>query len=174
MRPRSLRGPPFPIGDGVNQIQVTGSSKVRVQWRFHPIADSTHVFVLSYAPRGVAWQANDPGRLAWRALPTDPPSRTLSSTVDFEFPATLGASPSGLAPPRIERHRIDGFADATVRRGAEDSSAAPVIAQAVASGIRTNGWLEARFDLPRGSIVSTAPSWQRAKMAAQDSGPRWG
>jgi hypothetical protein len=169
----SMDGRPFPIGDGVNQIQVTGSSKVRVQWRFHPIADSTHVFVLSYVARGVAWQANDADVLAWRALPTDHAYRILSSTVDFEFPATLGASPSGLAAPKIERHRIDGLANTTVRRGAEDSSAAPVIAQAVASGIRTNGWLEARFDLPRGSLVSTVPSWQQAQLAAQALAPRW-
>src|SRR4051812_34372806 len=81
----SLDGRPFPIGDGVNHIQVTGSSKVRVQWRFQPLADSTHVFVLTYVARGVVTQAAEADVVAWRALPTEHAYRIASSTVEFEF-----------------------------------------------------------------------------------------
>ena len=169
----SLDGRPFPIGDGVNHIQVTGSSKVRVQWRFQPLADSTHVFVLTYVARGVVTQAADADVVAWRALPTEHAYRIASSTVEFEFPAPPSDGSVGIPAPKMEWHRIDGPVDAAVRRAAEDTAAAPVVARATATGVRANGWIEARFDMPRGSIVTAPPAWQRAQLSAQALAPRW-
>ena len=73
----------------------------------------------------------------------------------------------------MEWHRIDGPVDATVRRAAEDTAAAPVVARATASGVRANGWIEARFDMARGSILTAPPAWQQAQLSAQALAPRW-
>ena len=169
----SLDGRPFPIGDGVNHIQVTGSSKMRVLWRFQPLADSTHVFVLTYVARGVVTQGADADVVAWRALPTEHAYRIAAATVEFEFPAALSGGSAGVPAPKMEWHRVDGPVDATVRRAAEDTAAAPVVARATASGVRANGWIEARFDMARGSILTAPPAWQRAQQSAQALAPRW-
>ena len=169
----SLDGRPFPIGDGVNHIQVTGSSKMRVLWRFQPLADSTHVFVLTYVARGVVTQGADADVVAWRALPTEHAYRIAAATVEFEFPGALSGGSAGVPAPKMEWHRIDGPVDATVRRAAEDTAAAPVVARATASGVRANGWIEARFDMARGSILTAPPAWQRAQQSAQALAPRW-
>jgi Predicted membrane protein (DUF2207) len=169
----SLDGRAFPIGDGVNHIQVTGTSKVRVHWRFYPIADSTHVFVLTYLAHGVVSQTGDRDVLAWRALPTEHAYRIASSTVEFEFPAALSTGSVRVPAPKIESHRINGQVDATIERGAEDSAAATVVAVSVTSGVRANGWIEARFDLARGALVTAPPAWQQAELSAQALAPRW-
>jgi Predicted membrane protein (DUF2207) C-terminal domain/Predicted membrane protein (DUF2207) N-terminal domain len=169
----SLDGRPFPIGDGVNHIQVTGSSKMRVLWRFQPLADSTHVFVLTYVARGVVTQGADADVVAWRALPTEHAYRIAAATVEFEFPGALSGGSAGVPAPKMEWHRVDGPVDATVRRAAEDTAAAPVVARATASGVRANGWIEARFDMARGSILTAPPAWQRAQQSAQALAPRW-
>jgi hypothetical protein len=169
----SLDGRPFPIGDGVNQIQVTGRSKVRVQWRFYPLADSTHVFVLTYIARGVVSRSAGADVLAWRALPSEHQYQIASSTVDFEMPAGV-RPPSGAVPqPKIDSHGVEGPVETTTRSGNEDTATPSVIARATASRIRSNGWLEARFELPAGSIVTSPPAWQLAQQTAQGLANRW-
>jgi Predicted membrane protein (DUF2207) C-terminal domain/Predicted membrane protein (DUF2207) N-terminal domain len=169
----SMDGRPFPRGGDVNQIQVTGQSKVRVQWRFHPIADSTHVFVLTYVARGVVTQTGDADVLAWRALPSEHQYRIASSTVEVELPGGASATAGAAPTPKVESHRIEGPVDATIRRGSEDTAAPPLVARATASGIRANGWLELKFDLARGSILTSPPAWQQAQLAAHALAPRW-
>jgi hypothetical protein len=170
----SLDGRPFPIGDGVHQIQVTGRSKVRVLWRFHPMADSAHVFVLTYVARGVVAQTSDADVLAWRALPTEHQYRIGSSTVEFELPGSVAAgSVTGVRAPKMEWHRIEGPVDASVGRSSEDVASPMLVARATAQQVRANGWIEATFDLPRGSILTIPPAWQQAQQEAQAIAPRW-
>ncbi len=165
----SLDGRPFPIGNAVNEIEVTGGSKVRVRWRFHPLADSTHVFTLTYLARGVVTQTDDADVLAWRALPTQHQYRIASSTVEFEWPSTIAGESN--PAPTMEWHRIDGPVAAGTGNNAE---AAPGrAARATAQQIRANGWIEATFAFPRGSILTTPPAWQRARLQAQSFAPRW-
>jgi hypothetical protein len=164
-----LDGRLFPIGNAVNQIEVTGRSKVRVRWRFHPLADSTHVFTLTYLARGVVSQTAGADVLAWRALPTEHQYRIDSSTVDFEWPSTIAG---GTRPtPKMEWHRIDGPVAAGTGTSAE-AVPGPAV-RATAQQVRPNGWIEATFAFPRGSILSAPPAWQQARLHAQSFAPRW-
>ena len=105
----SLDGRAFPIGDGVDRVQVTGRSKLRVQWRFAPLTNSSHVFVLTYIARGVVSQTDTADVLQWRALPTEHQYRIASSTIEFELPAAAAAGGAGAVPaPSVEWHRVDG------------------------------------------------------------------
>jgi Predicted membrane protein (DUF2207) C-terminal domain/Predicted membrane protein (DUF2207) N-terminal domain len=168
----SMDGRPFPIGEGVNRIQVTGRSKVRVQWLFTSTANSAHVFVLTYVARGVVWQTDAADVLKWRALPSEHQYRIASSTIEFELPAAVGRD--GAAPaPKMEWHRIDRPMAPDLGGRAEASAGPTLLARATAERIRANGWAEATFDLPRGSILTTPPAWQRAQQDAQALAPRW-
>jgi uncharacterized protein (TIGR04222 family) len=166
-----MDGRPFPQGTGVNQVEVSRKSRIRVVWRFQPAAESTHTFVLTYIARGVVEQGDISDRLAWRALPTEHQYPIASSTVDFELPASAGQS--GSRPvPRIEWHRIDGPVASGPRQAEQDTAASSFVIRATAQEIRSNGWIEAAIDLPKNSIVSAPPAWQRTAIEARAQAPR--
>ena len=167
----SLDGRPFPIGEGVDRIRVTGRSKVRVQWLFTPLGNSSHVFVLTYIARGVVTQTDAADVLEWRALPTEHQYRIASSTIEFEVPAAGG--PGSVPTPTMEWHRVDGPKSPEAGATAEASAGATPTTRATAQRIRSNGWAEATFVFPRGSIVTTPPAWQRAQQDARALAPRW-
>ena len=166
----SMDGRAFPIGEGVNHLEVKRGSRTRVQWRFQPAAESAHTFVLSYIARGVVQQGDTVDLLAWRALPTEHQYRIGSSTVEFELPAAVTVA--GSRPvPRMEWHRIDGAVDSGPRQ-AEQDGAAPVVLRATAQDIRSNGWIEAAIDLPKNSVLTSPPAWQRTAIEARAFAPR--
>jgi Predicted membrane protein (DUF2207) len=169
----SLDGRTLPFGDSVNEVEVSGKSKVRVEWRFHPLSSSTHVFVLVYIARGVVSQTETSDVLAWRALPGEHEYRIASSTVEVVLPGSAAAGTAAAPEPKTEWHRIEGAVEAIVRRGNQDAAAPSVIARATAQEIRSNGWIEVTFDLPRGSLLTTPPAWQQARQSARALAPRW-
>jgi hypothetical protein len=80
-------------------IEETGR-RVRVRWRFHAPADSSHVFTLSYRVKGAIRE--EPGRafLHWRAIPEDRDYRILAAGIAIDYPARDVAAPPASPPPR--------------------------------------------------------------------------
>ena len=169
----SMDGRSFPVGAGIDRIEVSGGSKLRVQWRFAPVSDSSHVFVLTYVARGVVTQAPDADVLEWNALPREHQYRIASSSIEFVLPGTAGAAGEAAATPTTETHRLDGNVTVLVERGADDVTDPPLHARLTADGIRSNGWVEASFRLPRGSVIAAPPAWQQSAAAAAAFAPAW-
>ncbi|MEO7273742.1 MAG: DUF2207 domain-containing protein [Vicinamibacterales bacterium] len=169
----SMDGRPFPVGEGVDHVEISGGSKKRVEWHFARVSESTHVFVLTYIARGVVIQADGADLLEWRALPREHQYRIDASTIEYVLPAGAVAGDVSAATPRTETHRLDGEVTVSMERGPEDVTAPPVRARLTASRIRENGWVEQSFRLPRGSVISAPPAWQQSALTAAAFAPRW-
>jgi len=169
----SMDGRPFPAGNAVDRIEVSGNAKVRVQWRFAPVSESTHVFVLTYLARGVVRQAPDADVLEWHALPREHQYRIDASAIEFVLPGTAGASGERAATPATATHRLDGTVTVSVERGPDDVTAPPLHARITADRIRSDGWVESSFRLPKGSVITAPPAWQQSAITAAAFAPRW-
>lgn len=168
----TMDGRPFPLGDGVNQAEVSGRSKLKVQWRFEPIEASAHTFGLTYRVRGAVRRSDD-GRdeLVWQALPTNHDYTIDSATVTFAFPSL--AAGTALPDPRFDWHRVDGPTATTPVAGAEAGGELPIGARASGSDIRKNGWVAARFSLPQGQLIMSPPDWQARQASLAALAPYW-
>jgi uncharacterized protein (TIGR04222 family) len=141
----SMDGATLPRGTGPGQMEISGSSNVRVTWHFAPLSDSTHIFELTYVARGVARQDQDADVVEWRILPTEHNYRIASSTIELILPARPARVPS------IETQRVgDSYVDI-------DGGHIRI----TATSIRNNGWLQAAARLPRGTLITSPPRWQR-------------
>ena len=169
----SMDGRPFPTGAGVGQIEVSGRSKVRVQWRFAPVSGTSHVFVLTYLARGVVMQAPDADVLAWRGLPREHQYRIDASAIEFVLPGPAGAAGEHAATPTTSSRRVDGAVTVHVESGPDDVTSPPLHARIIADRIRPDGWVEASFRLPKGSVIAAPPGWQESAIAAAAAAPRW-
>jgi len=147
----------FPIGDGPGHIVVSGSRRMRVEWRFTPVDPSTHTFGLKYRVRGVAFTDQRGDVIAWRALPTDHPYRIASSHLTLETPE------SPVKTPVVERRRVGTATVAVDER----------IIDVRATQISRNGWIEIETVLPAAGLVSRQPAWRTSEMNAAALGPRW-
>ena len=130
---------------------------MRVEWRFAPLADSTHTFVLTYVVNGVVQRQNGRDVLDWIALPAEHDYRIDQSEVVLELPA------APVNRPLINTKRV---AEMTLEPGSQR-------VQILASGIGKNGWLSARLEFDEGAIIAAAPAWQQRHIAAQALAPRW-
>lgn len=153
----SMDGRELPRGEGAGHVDIEGSSRIRVRWRFAPVSASTHVFVLTYTVRGVVRQENGADLLAWRLLPERHEYGIDESAATIELPA----APS--SEPRLHVNRVGG-SDLSV-----DGARVRVDARA----IRRNGWIEAWIVLPRGSVIAAAPDWQQRSFRASESSMSW-
>jgi len=153
----SMDGQPMPTGREPGHVEVSGSSSLRVTWRFAVEAPATHTFELTYLARGIARQEVDADLLAWTLLPSERNYRIASSTVSITLPTT----PSG--QPTIDGRRVADWkltADGTQVR--IDSTA-----------IRANGWLQVWIRFPRGALIETPPQWQQRQMDIGRFSVRW-
>src|SRR4051812_19145967 len=133
-------------GKGPGQMEVTGSSQIRVTWHFSPVtAPATHLFVLTYRARGAVEQQQDADVLWWRMLPEKHAYRIRSSDVSINLPA------APLALPVLTRQRA---ANSGVRM---DGSRVEMRA----GNIGPNGWMDAVIRLPRGSATTGPTAWQQ-------------
>ena len=147
----------FSIGDGPGHIKVSGSQRMRVEWRFTPINPSTHTFGLKYRVHGVAYTDARGDVIAWRALPTDHRYRIASSHVTLETPD------APVRTPVVERRRVGSATIAVDDRLIDVRSAQ----------ISENGWIEIETVLPASRLVSRQPAWRATEMNAAALGPRW-
>jgi predicted membrane protein DUF2207 len=152
-----LDGVPLPRGTAPGQVEVTGSSRVRVTWHFGPISDSSHLFVLTYLVRGVVQQEAGADLLAWQTLPGEHSYRIDSSQSVFDLPA------EPLSPPAVEARRA---ASSSMR---VDGRRVDLEART----IRQNGWVEARIRLPSGSLIQAPPVWQAHELSVRSHAPHW-
>lgn len=141
----SMDGTSLPAGTDAGQVEISGSSNVRVTWHFAPVSGSAHTFELTYVARGVARQERDVDVVAWKILPTEHSYLIASSTTELILPAPPQRVPS------IETHRVG---ESTV-----DVDGGHV--RITATAIRSNGWVQATAHLAPGTLVKTAPRWQQ-------------
>ena len=81
-----MDGRPWPVGDGVGHITVTGDNRVRVEWHFAPVSTSTHTFGLTYRARGVAVATTAGDIVEWKPLPTEHAYRIARTSVVITSP----------------------------------------------------------------------------------------
>ncbi len=153
----SMDGSVLPGGDGPGYVKISGSSRVRVTWRFAPVSNASHVFALTYLARGVVRREADADMFRWRILPTEHGYRIDSSTAEILLPVPPSARPA------IETRRVGESAVA-----AEASHV-----RIDAANIRSNGWVEARVRLPLASVVETPPAWQRHAADVRNLSGTW-
>jgi len=152
-----MDGRTLAFGKESGQVEVRRGSKVRVEWRFAPRADSTHTFVLTYVVRGVVQRQAGRDVLEWVALPTEHNYRIDQSEVVLELPA------APLVRPLVATKRV---AEMVLEPGSQR-------VQVLASGIGKNGWLRTRLEFDEGAIIAALPAWQQRQIAARALAPRW-
>ncbi len=153
----TMDGQPMVKGDGPGHFQVSGSSNVRVTWRFPRTLPSTHSFELVYLVHGLVRHEDDADVVAWRILPTEHRYQIASSTVEISLP-----TPPTM-PPVVETRRVGDSSDRVSERGV----------RIVATGIRANGWMQATIRLPRGSVIDEPPAWQRHQIEIAETARTW-
>lgn len=153
----SMDGQVLPAGEGPGQVQISGSSRVRVTWHFAPVSNASRTFALTYLVRGTVRQQDDADVVGWRILPTEHAYRINATAAAIVLPVAPAAAPS------IETRRVG---DATVA-----VSGQRVLVEA--SDIRTNGWIDAWVRLPRGSLVDAPPLWQQRQDEARRLAGAW-
>jgi hypothetical protein len=166
----SMDGRPFPLGAGRNEADVSGRSKVRVQWRFDPVSDTSHTFGLTYRVRGAVERQEGHDELGWQALPTTHEYPIASSTIAFVFPEALADS-GPLDPPSVEWHRVEG--DTSVTPAAAEAGPGAPAYRLSAGGIRSNGWVMARFSVPQNSLIIGPPDWQQQELRTRALSMWW-
>lgn len=153
----SMDGQVMPMGDGPGHVEVSGSSRVRVTWRFAPVSNASRRFELTYLVRGTVRQEDGADVFAWRILPTEHAYRIASSTIDILLPSQPET------PPKIDARRVGNSTVDVAGRHVQINAAA----------VGANGWLEAWVRLPRGSTIDTPPAWQQQEVEVRRLSSRW-
>lgn len=145
------------FGDGVGQAEVVHKSRVTVRWRFAPVSDSTHTFLLTYVVSGAVRKEKGADVLEWRATPGEHPYAIEAAAIEFQLPVPPVASPS------LDLRRV----------GSSEVQNDGTHVRITARDIRPNGWIEATFRFPEGSIMASAPEWQEQQLRQAAVGPKW-
>ncbi|HEX2453702.1 MAG TPA: DUF2207 domain-containing protein [Vicinamibacterales bacterium] len=165
----NMDGRDFPVGTGTDHVEVSGQSKVRVTWRFEPVADSTHTFTLIYVVRGVIEQTPTGDLLAWRGLPTEHAYRIDDASVTLRVPGTVEDRVGAVLQPHVRAHRVENQRIEWRR----DAIGGDLLLQATGRQVGPNGWLEASANFPPGSLISEPPAWQQRRLTADRLAPKW-
>ena len=153
----SMDGRSFPRGTEPGQVEIRRKNGMRVEWRFAPVAGSSHTFELVYLARGVIRQEEGADLLAWRALPSEHDYRIDSATIDIRTSASPTATE--LKTRRVDREPTLTLGDGTIRIGAGE--------------IRRNGWVEPHLHFAAGALVASAPQWQQRRVEQFRLAPTW-
>jgi hypothetical protein len=153
----SMDGQPASVGEGPGQVRISGSSRVRVTWRFEPTSNASHVVALTYRVRGVVRRESGADVFGWRLLPGEHGYRIDAARSEIVLPAAPAS------PPTIDARRV-GQSTVTVQ-------GSRVLIDA--SNIRPNGWTEARVSLPPGSVIDAPPAWQQHENDVRSTAGPW-
>jgi hypothetical protein len=153
----SMDGTVLPVGEGPGHVQVSGSSRVRVTWRFAPISNASRTFALTYLVHGVVRQEETADVLGWRILPAEHDYRIDESAAEIVLPVAPATAPT------IDARRVG---ESTI---ALDGTRVRVEAR----NVRANGWFEVWVRLPRGSLTDSPPRWQQRQHAARQLAGTW-
>ena len=132
-----------PRGAGSGQVEIRGSSPVRVVWHFGPSRNEVHVFRLSYRVKGAIRKLEDADALVWRALPPDREYRIAASRISLEYPEDIKLA----GPPSIRRIAapfVTGPGSATIELRDVKAGFPAIVAVRFASD----------------SLARVAPAWQ--------------
>ncbi len=153
----TMDGRELPFGEGPGQVEVSGKSRVRVEWRFTPVSETSRTFTVTYLVRGVAYPADGTTLVQWRALPSEHSYRIDRSTIEIHHPAALAAAPT-LETRRVDDSRIERLQNSV---------------RIVATGIRKNGWVEPALRFDSDALDAVAPEWFQRTERATALAPRW-
>lgn len=149
-----LNGGTLPEGAEAGQAEIAGSDPVRVTWRFAPISDSTHEFILRYRVEGAIQTGVEGDLLRWIAIPADHDYRITTASTTLTYPAGVHLSEEPTLNRTFETRRLNTGYRLSVGQ----------------MEINENLILTARF--PAGSLVSTPPDWQVRQEAADSNARR--
>lgn len=153
----SMDGAQMPHGSEPGQFQISGSSNVRVTWRFAVTAPATHTFEVTYLAKGIARHEEAADLVAWNLLPTEHNYVIASSTADITLPVTP------LAVPTVDTRRVMASnVDVDGRHVRVD-----------AATIRPNGWLQVWIPFPPRSVIDAPPQWQQRQLEIQRLSLQW-
>jgi hypothetical protein len=130
------------------EVEIRGRDPIRVTWRFAPVSDSTHTFVLSYRARGVVRVEESGDAIAWQAIPRKHDYRVLGGRIRLRYspPAELVRGP-----------RVEG---GSARR--EEIGAGEVSFDL--EPLKRNRAVTVSALFSRGSVVSMPPAWQARRI----------
>ena len=153
-----IDGQTMPFGDELGTVSVKQTNgRMRVVWRFRPVERVTRTFVLNYRVRGVVRQEGDADVLVWRTTPNEHAYRIESSTARFELP--------------VQPRRAPGVT--TRKTGSHHVSASGNLVEISTEKIAANGWVDAGFRFPAGSVARVPPRWQQRAAEIDASAPKW-
>ena len=153
----SMDGTSMPIGSGPGHIDISGSSNVRVRWRFAVTAPATHTFEVTYVAHGIVRQQDDADVVAWNLHPSEHSYRIATTTADITLPESPSVSPS------TDVRRVgDSNVDVDGRH-----------VRIEAHAIRANGWVQVWIRLPPGAAIKTPPLWQQRQADIRRLSTRW-
>lgn len=153
----AMDGLTLPEGTGSGQAEIRRGRRVRVTWRFDPIADATHTFEVTYLVRGAVRDDEGADALIWTILPSQHRYRIAASTTDILLPAVP------IAQPSLERRRV----------AAAEVSIEGTRVRIDAEGIRSNGRMTIDVRLPSGSVLDQPPAWQLRAREQAARAPHW-
>jgi hypothetical protein len=153
----SMDGTPLSRGSNPGHFEISGSSNIRVTWRFAVTAPATHTFEVTYLANGIARQEDDGDVVSWNLLPSAHNYSVAMSVSDITVPEAPSAMPT------IETHRV--AASKVEWRGMH--------VRVEGNGVRSNGWLQVRIRFPPGTVITAPPQWQQRQFAIKQLSIRW-
>src|SRR5262245_37264484 len=153
----SMDGAQMAHGSEPGQFQISGSSNVRVTWRFAVTAPATRTFEVTYLAKGIARQEDAADLVAWNLLPTERSYAIASSTADITLPV------APFAVPTVEARRV----------AASNLDVDGRHVRIEAATIRANGWLQVWIPLPPRSVIDAPPQWQQRQFEIRRLSIQW-
>ena len=146
-------GVPCERRGGNCRLEIDHEKGLTAIWRFGPVADSVHVFVLRYRAMGVVERRADGDVVSWRVLPGDRGYAVRSSIVKLTSPegATLVGEPMVQPPVAVSR---------------EEGAVAFVVSEL---GARQPLRVVVRFT--PGTVTSSTPEWQARRARGLEAAP---
>ena len=87
----SMDGTSWSRGSDPGHFEISGSSNIRVTWRFAVTAPATHTFEVTYLAKGTARQEDGADVVAWNLLPTEHSYSVAASATDITLPEAPSA-----------------------------------------------------------------------------------
>jgi len=131
------------------EVEIRGRSPIRVTWRFAPVFDSTHPFVLSYLAHGVVRVEEGGDVIAWQAIPRKHDYRVLGGRITLRYP-----EPAGL----VGEPRVRGTGARRAETGAREAGFD-------LEPLRRNRAVTISAVFSPGSVVQAPPGWQARRIA---------
>ncbi len=136
------------MGEGheAGQYEIKSGNPISITWHFSPTSDSTHTFTLNYHIQGIIQKSSTDSTdlLDWIPLPTSHDYSIATSIVTITYPSSTAL----VSAPEV------AYGRATVSQSEGQ-------VQFRSTDLEANAYLEIGLRFHPGSLISTAPNWQR-------------